>query len=100
PTSTCAAPSLLDAPPISLYSNFYLGQIVDSGGTFKTEIYKNVGGVFTLLATGTTVGTGAGTLEFEAVGQSLKLIFNGAVVAFAVDMRLASVSVGQRLSQT
>jgi subtilisin-like proprotein convertase family protein len=83
-----------------LYSNNYLGRIVDTGSSFTTEIYKNIGGTFTLLATGATVSTGTGTLEFETVGQSLKLIYNGALVAFAFDGSLTTGSVGMWLDQT
>src|SRR5262249_1155606 len=62
-------------------------------------IYKKINGVLTLLSTGKTVNTGSGTLEFEAVGPSLKLIFNGSLVAFADDLSLTSGTVGFRIGQ-
>jgi hypothetical protein len=81
-----------------LYSNFYLGQLRDTGSGFQAAIFKNIGGVFTTLSFGATVSSGYGTLEFEAVGPSLKLIFNGNVVAYADDQSLGAGSVGMRLS--
>jgi subtilisin-like proprotein convertase family protein len=81
-----------------LYSNFYLGQLRDiGGGQFQAAIFKNIGGTFTTLAVGSVVNTGTGPLEFESTGPSLKLIFNGAVVAFAQDLDLTGGSVGMRL---
>src|SRR5262249_5799064 len=83
--------------------NDYLGQIPSTGNGFLASIWKNVGGAYSLLSTGQTLNTGAGTLEFEAVGPSLKLILTpqgqtrGTLVAFADDTSLASGSVGIRL---
>src|SRR5262249_43677174 len=59
------------------YSNFYLAQVRDVGTGFQGAIFKNVGGTFFTVAVGSTVGSGTGTLEFEAVGSSLKLILDG-----------------------
>jgi hypothetical protein len=53
-------------------SNFYLAEAFGTPGAVTVSIYRNVGGVYTLLAT-TTVGSAVGTLRFEAVGSSLKL---------------------------
>ena len=82
-----------------LESNFYLGQLVGTAGGWEASIWKNVGGKYTKLSTGLTAATGAGTLEFEAVGPSLTLIFNGQLLAFADDTALNVGSVGMRLSQ-
>src|SRR5262249_52669092 len=83
-----------------LYNNFYLAQLRDiGGGSFQTAIFKNVGGVFTTIAVGSTVTTGTGTMEFEVVGSSLKVIFNNTLVAFGFDTALTTGSVGMRLSQ-
>ncbi len=81
-----------------LESNFYLGQLLGNGnGTFTPTIWKNVDGVWTKLATGANVLTGAGDLEFETVGPSLKLIFNKKLLAFADDTDLTGGSVGMRI---
>src|SRR5262249_51973040 len=82
-----------------LENNLYLGQLFGTGSGFQASIWKNIGGVYTRLVTGLTVSTGSGTLEFEAVGPSLKLIFNGQLLAFADDLSLTSGSVGMRLSK-
>src|SRR5262249_6930187 len=89
----------------TLESNLYLGQFFGAAsGKFQATIWKNIGGNYTLLTTGLTVTSGTGTLEFEAVGPSLKMIFTpdggtGMLVAFADDLSLTSGSVGMRLSQ-
>jgi hypothetical protein len=85
-----------------LYNNFYLGQLRDmGGGQFQAAIFKNIGGTFTTIAVGTTnATTGSGTLEFEVAGSSLKVIFNGTLLAFGFDTSLtAAGSAGLRLSQ-
>src|SRR5262249_39312722 len=56
-----------------LESNFYVGFLVSNGSSFQGTIWKNIGGTYSLLASGSFVNTGIGTLEFEAVGPSLKL---------------------------
>jgi uncharacterized repeat protein (TIGR01451 family) len=87
-----------------LYNDFYLGQLRDLGnGQFQAAIFKNIGGVFTTIAVGTTTATtGTGTLEFEVVGSSLKLIFNNTLMAYGFDTSLtaaAAGSAGIRLGQ-
>ncbi len=79
-------------------NNYYLGQLLSTATGFQATIWKNVNGAFTLLNTGSTSVTGTGTLEFEAVGASLKLIFNGKLVAFAQDTTFATGSMGVRIS--
>jgi uncharacterized repeat protein (TIGR01451 family) len=86
------------------YSNFYLGQLRDLGnGRFQAAIFKNIGGVFTTITVGsTTASSGTGTLEFEVVGSSLKLIFNNKLLASGFDTSLtvaAGGSAGMRLGQ-
>jgi uncharacterized repeat protein (TIGR01451 family) len=82
------------------YSNFYLGQLQGIGnGQFQAVIFVNVGGTFYPLAVGSTVHSGTGTLEFEVVGSSLKLLFNNQLVAYAQDASITTPgSVGMRLS--
>jgi hypothetical protein len=80
-----------------LEHNFYLGLLAGTGSGFRATIWKNVGGSMTKLNAGLTVGSGNGTLEFVVVGSSLKLIFNGQLVAFAHDLSLGGGSVGIRL---
>jgi hypothetical protein len=81
-----------------LYSNFYLGQLRDTGSGFQAAIFKNIGGNFYTVAVGSTIPTANGTLEFEVVGNSLKLILGGKLVAFGFDNSLTGGSVGMRLS--
>jgi subtilisin-like proprotein convertase family protein len=80
------------------YNNFYLAQLRDiGGGQFQATLFSNIGGTFNTLAVGSIVDTGTGHLQFKVVGSSLKLLFNGAVVATANDLNLTSGSVGIRL---
>src|SRR5262249_21243452 len=65
------------------YSNFYFGQLRNTGSGLQGAIFLNSGGNFTTLAVGATVAAASGTLEFESVGASLKLIFNGQLIASA-----------------
>jgi hypothetical protein len=80
------------------YNNFYMAQFKDiGGGQFQAALFSNIGGTFNTLAVGSTVNTGTGHLQFEVVGSSLRLLFNGVLVAFANDLNLTSGSVGVRL---
>ena len=80
------------------YNNFYMAQFKDiGGGQFQAALFSNIGGTFNTLAVGSTVNTGTGHLAFEVVGPSLRLLFNGAVVAYANDLNLTSGTVGIRL---
>src|SRR5262249_20129993 len=94
-----------------LNDNYYFGQIAgNGGGGFVATIFKTVGGITTMLATGavtpTSPGNLQGTLEFETAGPSLKLIFTpqgqtqGKLVAFADDLSLTTGTVGMRLGAT
>src|SRR5262249_46801047 len=68
------------------------------GGQFQAALFSNIGGTFNTLAIGSVVSTGTGHLQFKVVGSSLKLLFNGQVVATANDFNLTSGSVGLRPS--
>jgi hypothetical protein len=81
-----------------LYSNFYLGQLRDTGSGLQAAIFKNIGGTFTTVAIGAIIPNAPGTLEFEAVGNSLKLIYGGKLVAHGFDSSFTTGSVGMRLS--
>jgi hypothetical protein len=65
-------------------TNFDLGEIVGSNGSFTAYIFRNLGGAFTQLAS-RPVTTGTGVLAFEALGASLQLVLNGQQVAYAYD---------------
>lgn len=80
-----------------LESHFYLGRLTGTPGGFQATIWRNGTGTYTKLATGLTVGGAPGTLTFEAVGPSLKLLLGGQVLAVASDSALTSGSVGIRL---
>jgi hypothetical protein len=81
------------------YNNFYLGQLRETGnGSLQAAIFKNMDGIFTPVAVGDVVSNVNATLEFEAVGNSLKLIYNGKLVAHGFDSSLTTGSVGMRLS--
>src|SRR5262249_21735691 len=81
-----------------LYNNFYLAQLRDTGSGFQAAIFRNIGGSFATIAVGSTIPTANGTLEFEVVGTSLKLLFGGKLVAYGFDSSLTSGSAGMRLS--
>jgi ELWxxDGT repeat protein len=76
-------------------TNMYWGAVVGVNGAYTAEIWRNLNGTWTLL-TRSTLATGAGTLQFLAAGDSLRLVFNGALVASANDAALATGGVGVR----
>jgi hypothetical protein len=79
-------------------TNMYWGALVGINGAFQADIFRNVAGVWTELAS-TPVGTGTGTLLFDVVGPSLKLFLNGTLMAFATDAALTGPgSVGLRVN--
>jgi hypothetical protein len=55
-------------------SNMYLGLLFNRGGVNDAEIWKNVGGTWTMLANH-NVGSGTGALRFEVTSDSLKLFY-------------------------
>ncbi|MBX3412267.1 MAG: hypothetical protein KF708_06075 [Pirellulales bacterium] len=65
-------------------SNAYMGLLVKTGSGYAAQIWRNVGGTWTNL-TSQSVGRGQGTLRFEVVGTSLRLLFNGQTVGQATD---------------
>jgi hypothetical protein len=69
--------------------DYFLGAIVKTGNVFTAEIYRNLDGQTPLLLSKQTLGSAAGLLRFEVVGNSLKLFLNGALVGFAFDNVLA-----------
>jgi hypothetical protein len=60
---------------------------------YDVVFHNDGGGTFTELNTGSTVASGSGTLEFEVVGSSLKLILNGQLIASAIDTTFTTGSV-------
>jgi hypothetical protein len=75
--------------------SWYLANLRLSGGRYRVELWKQVAGVQTLLASA-FVGSGAGQLRFEAAGSSLKAFWNGTLVVSANDWQLASGRIGVR----
>jgi hypothetical protein len=82
-----------------LYSNFYLAQLRDiGGGQFQAAIFKNIGGVFSLVQLGDTTTSGAGTLKFVVNGSSLEVDLGATVLATVIDTSITGPgSVGMRL---
>jgi len=70
-------------------NNMYLGSIACPADGPTAFIHKNIGGTWTLLASG-EVPSGTGTLRFEVVGNSLKVFFNNRLAASVVDEDLPS----------
>jgi hypothetical protein len=79
-------------------ANFYAAVLVNTGGSFLAQIYKNINGTFTQLSSqAVTGGLGAGQLEFDVVGTSLRLFLNGNPVVSTSDSSItAAGSVGFR----
>jgi hypothetical protein len=75
--------------------NWYLANLRLSGGQYRVELWKQVAGMQTLLASA-FVGSGAGQMRFEVVGSSLKAFWKGTLVASANDSQLASGRIGVR----
>jgi hypothetical protein len=78
-------------------NNMYWGGVINRNGTAVAEIWRMVGGVWTLLGGG-SAGTGLGRLRFEAVGSSLRLYLTSGqvttLVAVAGDSALSAGSAG------
>ena len=70
-------------------ANMYLGALVGSGGKYSAQIWRNVNGAWTPLAAG-GASTNRGTLRFEVVGQSLRLLLDGQVLAQTSDSQIAN----------
>jgi hypothetical protein len=78
--------------------NMYVGALYPNAKGLQAHIQAHFNGKWYSLATGQYVTGTSGTLEFEVVGRSLKLFFNGKLVAYAYDSRLTSGTVGMRLN--
>ena len=68
--------------------NMYWGGIKRLDGKFSAEIWKNVGGTWSLVGT-RAVSAGAGVVRLEVIGDSLQLFFNDEIVVFANDRSIA-----------
>jgi len=81
-----------------LESNMYAGFLSSVAGGFQASIWINVGGAWTLLASSsTTVSSGTGQLQFQTIGTTLNLFFQGQQLVSATDSQLISGSVGMRM---
>jgi hypothetical protein len=67
--------------------NYYWATLVAVNGHYTAEIWRNVNGRWLRLSS-RAVSTGAGTLDFQVVGNSLKLFLNGTLVGSAQDSSL------------
>jgi hypothetical protein len=82
--------------------NMYLGVIASSGSGYLAQIYVNLGGVWTALASNAIGASGQGTLLFTAIGSTLQLFWqptgtNGfTLAASAMNSSLTTGSVGMR----
>ncbi|MHB1034358.1 MAG: hypothetical protein ACYC35_04220 [Pirellulales bacterium] len=84
-------------------SNCYMGALVNYGGELFADIWRNVAGTWTQLAseaTGDFVdqygGAYTGSLRFEVIGSSLTLHYRDAMIAHAQDTTFTSGTVGIR----
>ena len=75
--------------------NMYLGALVNIDGQFSAQIWRNLDGTWTQLAS-TPVDSGAGLLRFTLDGTLLELFFEGELAASVNDSALATGSVGIR----
>lgn len=66
-------------------NNHYLGIVSTTDPAVRMQIYKRVGGAFTLLATSAHLVADGDKFSFSTVGNDLKLYHNGALVASATD---------------
>ena len=79
-------------------ANMYLGRLVKRPAGFAAEIWRNVGGVWQLLAARATP-RGGGLLEFDVVGSSLTLSFSGRALLRVHDNAITRPgSVGVRIT--
>lgn len=79
-------------------ANMYLGRLVKRPAGFAAEIWRNVGGVWRLLAA-RAAPRGGGLLGFDVVGSSLTLSFNGRTLLQVHDSAITRPgSVGVRIT--
>ena len=64
--------------------SMYLATLTRSGSGYVAQIYRQLRGQWTLLASG-LVRSGSGTLRFDVIGDRLTVLFNGWVVTTARD---------------
>jgi hypothetical protein len=76
-------------------ANYYLGDVEVSAGRFTAYLWRNRNGVWTQLASA-PLSRGTGTLRLQAIGTSLKLFFNGQLVAYAYDATFTNGTTGVR----
>ncbi|MBI2809089.1 MAG: S8 family serine peptidase [Planctomycetes bacterium] len=80
--------------------NYYVAQLKRTSTGFIAQVFKNVNGAFTQLATTKLVSaTGDAHLRFLVTGINLKFFVNGRQVADILDRSFRSGSVGIRSSQ-
>lgn len=78
-------------------SNFYMAQWVNRGTFYRVEIWRNVGGTWSLLSS-QNVATGIGTMRFTVIGSTLTAYANGQIATRVNDNSLtAAGAVGIRL---
>ena len=70
-------------------NNMYLGALVNDGVNTTAQIWRNVGGVWTQIASG-PVDSPIGILRFEVYGSSLRLSFGGELAAMVSDSAISS----------
>src|SRR5205085_1313735 len=66
--------------------NMYFGAVIGTSTGYMATIWRNVNGAWTLLASQNYVGSsGAGTLQFQVIGSSLRLLLNGTLQVSVID---------------
>ena len=76
--------------------DYYLAGITATATGYKSSLYSVVNGAYTSLFSQAYTGSASGSLVFTAVGPSLVLSFNGALIAYADDTSLSAGSVGMQ----
>ena len=77
-------------------TNMYLGALIQSGSSVTGQIWRNVGGTWSMLASG-TASSNSGLLSFSVVGDSLTLSLGSTVLTQVADSQITSAgTVGVR----
>ena len=77
-------------------TNMYLGALIQSGSSVTGQIWRNVGGTWSMLASG-TASSNTGLLSFSVVGDSLTLSLGSTVLTQVADAQITSAgTVGVR----
>ncbi len=79
----------------STSGDWYLANVRYTGGRYRVEIWKQIGGVQTLLSSA-FISSGSGNLRFEVAGSSLRVYWQGTLVGSTSDTALASGGIGVR----